>query len=74
LTRNNHKIFKLLASQGYPSGKVIAFLLDCEGYSKSKVAFMSGVGNAMVTRTIAGHRGSKKVEDTIKQVLGFNPF
>jgi len=74
LTRNNHKIFKFLASQGYPSGKVIAFLLACEGYSKSQVAVISGVDNAMVTRTISGHRGSKKVEETIRLVLGFSPF
>ena len=74
MTRDNSKIFKILGTNGCPIDKSISFLLNCEGYTNTKIASMSGVDNAMVTRTIAGRRGSKKVEITIKQVLGFNPF
>ena len=74
MTRDNHGIFKILMAECYPVDKTITFLLSCEGHTKAKIAAMSGVDNAMVTRTIAGRRGSKKVERIIVMLLGFDPF
>ena len=74
MKREYFMIYRKLINDGLPADKTITYLLSCCGFTKSLIASMAGVDNAMVTRTIARDRGSRKVENVIEKLLGFNPF
>jgi lambda repressor-like predicted transcriptional regulator len=65
---------RLISDDNRPFGKTLTYLLDCEGWTKSRVAREAGVDLSMVTRTFSGDRQSRRVEYVVCCALGFDPW
>lgn len=74
MTRDNKRIFKDLINEGKSPVKILTFLLDCEGYTKSRVAKEAGVDPSTVNKTLSGRRPSLPTKRTISYILGFDPW
>ena len=66
--------FKQLMQEGYPFQKVVTFLLEVQGYDKSRVAKDAEVSLPLVSLTLSGQRISSRVKQTVMEVLVFDPW
>ena len=68
-TEKNLITYKRLIRDGYQPAKVISFLLDSAGISKSDIAEQCQVHRSYVTLVLSGRRKCAKVDNAISEAI-----